>query len=221
LITPLARRRPWIVARHTVSVDWASVGRFTLGVGLGDPVQWDFGFFHEDTDPRHRASKLDESLDIIQKLWTGEMVSHKGENYQLEPMQFLPKPVDRIPIWVGGNYPKRRPMLRAARYDGFYPLKWTGGMQPADWRDTMDYIRKQRAELGKTDAPFDVVNGGRVPEDRWHAAESVVAPYAEVGVNWWIEDISPWRFGLPWEKPWTADFSTIMHDAIRRGAPKL
>src|SRR5215203_3437960 len=50
LITPLARRRPWVLARQTASVDQVSNGRLTLGVGLGDPVQWDFGFFNEPTD---------------------------------------------------------------------------------------------------------------------------------------------------------------------------
>jgi alkanesulfonate monooxygenase SsuD/methylene tetrahydromethanopterin reductase-like flavin-dependent oxidoreductase (luciferase family) len=63
MVTPLARRRPWKLARETVSVDRLSNGRLTLGVGLGDPVQWDFGFFNEVTDPKTRARRLDEGLE--------------------------------------------------------------------------------------------------------------------------------------------------------------
>src|SRR5512144_2908637 len=60
MITPVARRRPWKLARETVSVDRLSNGRLILGVGLGDPVQWDFGFFDEVTDSKTRARRLDE-----------------------------------------------------------------------------------------------------------------------------------------------------------------
>ena len=42
MITPIARRRPWVLARQTASVDQLSNGRLTLGIGLGDPVRWDF-----------------------------------------------------------------------------------------------------------------------------------------------------------------------------------
>src|SRR5512143_3289965 len=63
MVTPIARR-PWKLARETVSVDRRSQGRLLLGVGLGDPAQWDFGFFDEITDPKLRARRLDEGLDI-------------------------------------------------------------------------------------------------------------------------------------------------------------
>jgi alkanesulfonate monooxygenase SsuD/methylene tetrahydromethanopterin reductase-like flavin-dependent oxidoreductase (luciferase family) len=56
MVTPLARRRPWKVARETVSLDRLFGGRLVLGVGLGDPAQWDYGFFGEDTDARLRAA---------------------------------------------------------------------------------------------------------------------------------------------------------------------
>lgn len=58
MVTPVARRRPWKLARETVSLDHLSNGRLILGVGLGDPVQWDFGFFGEETDAVERAKRL-------------------------------------------------------------------------------------------------------------------------------------------------------------------
>jgi alkanesulfonate monooxygenase SsuD/methylene tetrahydromethanopterin reductase-like flavin-dependent oxidoreductase (luciferase family) len=218
MITPLARRRPWIMARQTVSVDRLSNGRLIFGAGLGDPAQWDFGFFHEETDPKRRAVVLDEGLEIMTRLWTGEFVKYTGTHFQLEEMRFLPKPLQtpRIPIWIGGNYPNKAPMRRAARWDGFHPIK-EDGMTPDDWRETLAYIRQHRT----IDTPFDAVHGGRVPEDQWTQAESLVQLYADAGVTWWVEDVSPWRFGLGWEDPWTDTQTSQMLDFIRRGPPKL
>jgi alkanesulfonate monooxygenase SsuD/methylene tetrahydromethanopterin reductase-like flavin-dependent oxidoreductase (luciferase family) len=78
MVTPLARRRPWKVARETVALDLVSKGRFILGVGLGDPVQWDYGFFGEQIDAKIRAKQLDESLEILTGLWSGEPFSYQG-----------------------------------------------------------------------------------------------------------------------------------------------
>ena len=111
MLTPLPRRRPWKLARETVSLDRLSNGRLILGVGIGDPVQWDYGFFGEETDARVRAQHLDEGLDIVAGLWSGERFSYQGQHYQLQEMIFLPKPVQpRIPIWVGGNWPNKPPL---------------------------------------------------------------------------------------------------------------
>lgn len=219
LITPLPRRRPWVLARQTVSLDRLSNGRLTLGVGLGDPAQWDFGFFNEPTDAKVRAQMLDEGLALMTGLWTGEPFSYQGTHYQMQQVRFQPTPVQspRIPIWVGGNYPNKPPMRRAARWDGFYPIKWDGGMTPQDWRETWSYIRQHRT----SDAPFDLVNGGRVPDDQWTHASAVIEPYAEVGVTWWIEDVSPWRFDHSWEVQWQPEFTRQMDALIRRGPPRL
>ncbi len=147
VVTPLARRRPWKLARETVSVDRLSGGRLILGIGLGDPVQWDFGFFGEERDNKVRAKKLDEGLDILAGLWSGEPFSYQGEHYQLAEMIFLPRPAQtpRIPVWVGGNWDKHAPMRRAARWDGYVPLKWGDILTPDEWRDIMAYIQQHRS----------------------------------------------------------------------------
>ena len=93
LITPVARRLPWKLARETVTLDRLSNGRLTLGVGLGDRVQWDFGFFHEETDAKVRAKRLDEGLDILNGLWSGVPFSYHGERYQIDRMTFQPTPI--------------------------------------------------------------------------------------------------------------------------------
>src|SRR5829696_8449077 len=108
-ITPLARRRPWTVARQASTIDQLSDGWFVLGAGLGDTgehVVSDASFTHfgEERDAARRAAKLDEALEVIAGLWTGEPFSFRGEHFAIEEVTFLPRPVaqPRIPIWIGG-----------------------------------------------------------------------------------------------------------------------
>lgn len=215
LVTPVARRRPWKLARETVSVDRLSDGRLTLGVGLGDPVQWDYGFFGEETDAKVRAKKLDEGLDVLKGLWSGEPFSYQGEQFRLNEVIF--KPPARIPVWVGGNWDKRAPQRRAARWDGYHPLKWGDRLTPDEWRDIMTTINSHRA----SDAPFDFVHGGTTSGDDPAKARDTVQPYAEVGVTWWMEAVSPFDYGWEWEKPFTPEATEIMDRRIRQGPPTL
>jgi hypothetical protein len=85
------------------------------------------------------------------------------------------------------------------------------------WTETLAYIQAQRSAT----TPFDAVNGGKVPDANWHAAGDVINPFAEVGVTWWIEDISPWRFGHSWEIQWRPEFTRQMDELIRRGPPRM
>ena len=218
MVTPLARRRPWILARQTVAVDRASGGRLVLGVGLGDPAQWDFGFFGEQTDPRVRAAQLDEALDVLTGLWSGEPFAFDGQHFRVTEVQFRPTPVQspRIPIWVGGQWPNRRPLRRAARFDGYVPMKIDGGLQAEDWSEIMPLLRRLRP----SGEPFDAIHAGRVPDPQWDRAGDVIDPFAELGITWWVEDVSPWRFGHPWEAAWSPDCTTAMEELIGRGPPR-
>jgi alkanesulfonate monooxygenase SsuD/methylene tetrahydromethanopterin reductase-like flavin-dependent oxidoreductase (luciferase family) len=219
MITPIARRRPWKLARETVSVDRLSNGRLILGVGLGDPVQWDFGFFDESTDPKTRACQLDEGLDILTGLWSGEPFSYMGEQYNVKEVTFRPTPVQspRIPIWVGGWWPNKPPLRRAARWDGVCPAKWGGTISPDEWRELLAYIQKFRT----TDSPFDAVHSGATPGDDVTQAATLVKPYAQAGVTWWIEPVDPWRFGWSFEVPWDPAATVLIRERIRQGPPRL
>jgi alkanesulfonate monooxygenase SsuD/methylene tetrahydromethanopterin reductase-like flavin-dependent oxidoreductase (luciferase family) len=219
LITPIARRRPWKLARETVSVDRLSGGRLILGVGLGDPVQWEFGFFDEPTDPRTRARRLDEGLEILTGLWTGEPFSYQGEQFNVKEVTFRPAPVQspRIPIWVGGWWPHKPPLRRAARWDGVCPIKSDGALTPDEWRALQAYVQEHRSST----TPFDLVHFGATPGDDPVQAVSIVEPYANAGVTWWIEPIDPWRFGWSYEVPWAAEATVLMRDRVRQGPPRL
>jgi alkanesulfonate monooxygenase SsuD/methylene tetrahydromethanopterin reductase-like flavin-dependent oxidoreductase (luciferase family) len=219
MITPLARRRPWKLARETVTVDQLSGGRMVLGVGLGEPAEWEFGAYGEETDARHRAEKLDEGLTILDGLWRGERFNFQGQHYHMEEVQYLPRPVQqpRIPIWVGGWWPNKPPMRRAARWDGVFPIKADGELSPDEWRDILAYIRQHRS----SDASLDAVHGGPTPGDDPARARDKVAPYEKAGVTWWLEDTNPWRFGPKWGDPLVPGVSERIRERILQGPPRI
>jgi alkanesulfonate monooxygenase SsuD/methylene tetrahydromethanopterin reductase-like flavin-dependent oxidoreductase (luciferase family) len=185
MITPISRRRPWKLARETVTLDHLSGGRLTLGVGLGVPAEADFEPFGEATDPRVRAARLDEGLEVLAGLWSGEPVDVEGEHFRVRA-RFSPVPVQRprIPVWVAGVWPNRGPFRRAARWDGVYPLGSDddGEMRPLhadEYPAVLAFIGERREMGGGT---FDVVAAGVADGD-----PGVVDAYAEVGATWWME----------------------------------
>lgn len=191
LVTPLARRRPWKLARETVSLDHLSNGRLTLGVGLGDPADVEFTSLGENGEDRTRAAKLDEGLEVLVGLWRGESFSYLGKHYEVRNVQFLPRPLQspRIPIWVAGRWPRREPFLRAARWDGVLPLGLARGskLSPDEIRKVFSFIRKRRADTSAYDL---VATSG----DNDHGNDNeMLRAYAAAGATWWMKDVRRWR----------------------------
>lgn len=184
MVTPVARRRPQKLAREAMTLDRLSGGRLILGVGLGAPADMEFSNFGEDADPRVRAEKLDEGLELLARLWTGEPVDFEGAHNRVSSTGFVPTPVQapRVPIWTAGHWPNRKPIERAARWDGMFPLRrgWPDvALAPDDFRA----IKAAVAERRGADAPFDLVYadaGKRLPDP------GLVADYAAAGVTWWF-----------------------------------
>jgi alkanesulfonate monooxygenase SsuD/methylene tetrahydromethanopterin reductase-like flavin-dependent oxidoreductase (luciferase family) len=195
MITPLARRRPWKVARETATLDLLSGGRVVLGVGLGSPRDAEFEAFGEEADDRRRAQRLDEALEVLAGLWSGEWFAHSGEHYALDEMRFLPTPAqERIPVWIGGNWPNRRPFRRAARWDGVVPERVDGELPtPGDVRDVLAFIAEERSGSSvEGTRPFDVVIGG-ITDAADAAGRELTSAYAEAGTTWWMERFHPAR----------------------------
>jgi alkanesulfonate monooxygenase SsuD/methylene tetrahydromethanopterin reductase-like flavin-dependent oxidoreductase (luciferase family) len=212
MVTPIPRRRPWKLARESATLDHLSGGRLILGVGLGDPVATEFGSFGEETDARRRADMLDEGLTVLTGLWRGEPFTFEGEQFQIRDALCWPPPVQspRIPIWVAGFWPNRRPMRRAARWDGVVPGKMIDGrmarVTPADVREIAAYVSAHR----ETDAPFDVAIGGATSGDDPARTAETMAQYAEAGLTWWHE--GPTRLDTSLEE---------IRARIRQGPPRL
>ena len=193
MVTPLPRRRPWIVARQPAALDHLSGGRFVLGVGLGAPPEVELAPFGETVDLRERAAMLDEALAVVTGLWSGEPVSFAGRHYQLDDVTFRPTPVQRprIPIWVAGFWPNRAPFRRAARWDGAVPEK-EDGISPDDIRRIRALLDEERpAEAGTMEIVVGLESEGP-PAQR----VATVRGFAEAGATWWSERITPRRGSL-------------------------
>jgi len=185
MVTPLPRRRPWVVARQTVTLDHLSGGRLVLGVGIGVPPEEEFGTFGEPTGVRERAERLDEALDVIVGMWSGEPFSYGGEYYDVKETTFMPRPLQqpRIPIWVAGTWPNKGPFRRAARFDGVYPLADDNGMPtlitPPGVREVVANIASQRTDMNGYEVSAAIVLTGEREEDLRRVAE-----FEAAGVTW-------------------------------------
>jgi len=188
LITPVPRRRPWQLAKETVTVDRLSNGRLILGVGIGSPAYSDFGIFHEPTSSRVRAELLDEGLEVLTGLWTGERFAFRGEHFTVEPVRFRPVPAQqpRIPIWVGGALPAAGPVRRATRWDGMVPLvrhdDGLGRPSPDDIAAVRDQVQLARGSA----AGFDLVVWADLEQEPGEVA-GLAPDYTAVGATWWVE----------------------------------
>jgi alkanesulfonate monooxygenase SsuD/methylene tetrahydromethanopterin reductase-like flavin-dependent oxidoreductase (luciferase family) len=95
-------RHPAVLARQATSLDHASHGRFELGIGWGSvPVELEV-FGVGSTEAPARVGRLSETLEILRRLWSGEVVDHHGTHFTLEGAQQLPTPMAPIPITIGG-----------------------------------------------------------------------------------------------------------------------
>jgi alkanesulfonate monooxygenase SsuD/methylene tetrahydromethanopterin reductase-like flavin-dependent oxidoreductase (luciferase family) len=202
MVTPLARRRPAKVARETATLDRLSDGRLTLGVGLGsDRFAAEYSMTGEELDDRRRARMLDEALEILQAAWSGELVRHRGEHYTIDAMRFLPRPVQRpgIPIWVAGFYGRPKPLRRAIRYQGFFPV---GLEHPDQLAEISSELTRLRREAGQdTGMPFDIAVELEPGSDP--------APFAAAGATWGL-------VAFPWD-PVSVD---QVRGVLRAGPPR-
>ncbi len=187
MVTPVPRRHPWKLSRECVSLDLLSGGRLILGVGSGWPTDPEFTRFHGPEDLRIRAEMLDEGLQILTGLWTGDPYEFHGKHFELESVTFQPTPMQqpRIPIWVAAMWPRRRPVRRAAQWDGIAPIFYSfeddeySEPTPEQVRELADYAALHRT----SDSALDISIAG----DPRRAGE-----YAEAGVTWWRDGWMPW-----------------------------
>jgi alkanesulfonate monooxygenase SsuD/methylene tetrahydromethanopterin reductase-like flavin-dependent oxidoreductase (luciferase family) len=195
-VTPIARRRPWRVAQEVATLDRLSGGRAVLGVGAGDPRDPTYERLDEETDLRKRAAMLDEGLAIIDGLWRGEPLHFEGRHYRVRQLALRLTPVQRprVPIWVGGLWPRRGPVERAARWDGAM-LGWKVGPAGSEVEMTPDDVSQLVAEVRRLRPQglegFDFVMGGRRRRADEEAERDWLSRIEAAGATWWMEWMPP------------------------------
>ncbi len=135
---------PLMLARMTATLDAASNGRLTLGVGIGG--EYPAEFENSGLKVNQRGRRTDECLEAMRRLWLGEQVNFSGQHFSLEGAAINPLPVQKPhpPIWVSG---RRDPaMRRAARFgSGWVPYFF----DPPRYRDSVDKIHAFAKEDGR------------------------------------------------------------------------
>ena len=204
MLTPAAWRRPWKLAAQVATLDVLSGGRAMVSVGLGapDPALGDFG---EIVDRRARAERLDDAIDLMLALWSGERsFTGRHVSVQLGEHSGAVRPVQSPPpIWVVAAWPSERSMRRALRCAGVIP---TPVGRPIDQPMTPDELASMLAwydaEGGR---PADVVQEGATD-----GADDVAAVrrWAAAGATWWIES------------RWGADDVSVCIERIEAGPPR-
>ncbi len=162
----LGYRNPFLAAKAIASLDSVSGGRVILGTGAGY-LEPEFRALGGDFDARN--DRLDEAIDLMKQVWTGETVDAAGPGFEAHGHVALPTPVQvpHPPIWIGGN--SRRALRRVAeRGDGWIPMpapkKFAKAVRSAplesldDLSRMLDTIREEAAELGR-EMPSDVMFG--------------------------------------------------------------
>lgn len=193
----LPYRNPWLTAKAVASLDVLSGGRVIMGIGSG----YLEGEFKALNAPfAGRGAVMDEALELMKQIWTGQSVTFAGTHFQADGNTALPAPIQRPhpPIWVGGN--SDRALRRAVETcDGWSPFpvkaKYAGRVRTdeiadiGDLKRKIDQGRELAAKIGRT-KPLDIcfvpfgmaMQAGTRPE-----AQSIVdglAELAAIGVTW-------------------------------------
>jgi alkanesulfonate monooxygenase SsuD/methylene tetrahydromethanopterin reductase-like flavin-dependent oxidoreductase (luciferase family) len=187
-VTPIARRRPTKLAREILTLDQLSNGRFVFGAGNGS-FPSEFDDLGDPSDLRIRAEMLDEGLELLQALWSGAPVDFNGTHYQAKAQTFAAQGSHpKIPIWLAGTWPNRKPFRRAARYDGVMAISQDFGqpLSTDDVREIAELIVAHR----DTDQPFEIGCGLSTSDDA-QADMARVQAYSEAGATWWIDSVFP------------------------------
>lgn len=180
MITPPPRRRPQVLARQVATLDRLSGGRVTLGVGIGGDAYGEFSDFGDEPEARVRGAMLDEEVELLRALWSGREVTHHGAHHTVDGQAFLPTPVQAggPPLWAAARLGNSKPLQRAARLDGVFPI---GLETPDDLRDLLAELDGYHQRPAGYDVCVNLLEG--TDADAWAAA----------GATWLVTHVGPFR----------------------------
>lgn len=147
----LPLRNPHEVARAASTLAVLSDNRFILGVGVGW-MKEEFDIYGVDFHQRGKIT--DEMIEVLQKLWSGEMVEHHGKHFNFPRVQMSPAPKNHPPIYIGGS--SEIALRRAARAgDGYIGA----GTAPDDVGTLLKQLNTLRTDYGRDHLPFEAMIG--------------------------------------------------------------
>ncbi len=146
-VVKLAVRQPAIVAKQLSSMAVMIGDRFGFGVGISP---WPEDFLACQIPWEKRGKRMDEMMEIVNGLMTGEYFGYDGEIFQMDPIKMTPVPDFHVPLLVGGH---AKPALRrAARLgDGWI----SAGSSMEELKDMIGQIEDFRKEYGRDQIPFE------------------------------------------------------------------
>ena len=145
----LPLRNPHEVARASATLAILSDNRFILGVGIGW-MKEEFDIYGVDFHQRGKIT--DEIIEVLQSLWSGQMVEYHGAHFDFPRVQLSPAPSTHPPIYVGGS--SEIALRRAARVGGGYI---GAGTAPDDVGPLLQRLNELRQEYGRDHLPFEAM----------------------------------------------------------------
>jgi alkanesulfonate monooxygenase SsuD/methylene tetrahydromethanopterin reductase-like flavin-dependent oxidoreductase (luciferase family) len=191
LVTPLTRRRPWVLARQMATLDQLTGGRLVGGIGLGDDGWSEFSSFGEESDAVVRGQMLDEALELLREFLSGGAVRFQGRHYVVDSSPLLPTPRQQpLPIWGAVRWPNRKPLRRIAQLEGCFPVFPGSGPPAPPAPEDIVVLRRELLELGSAPGIDIAIRWARAAEDPASLPERVAA-LEEAGVTWILEAVAP------------------------------
>ena len=189
MVTPLNRRRPQVVARQALSLDWLSRGRLVMGFGIGDDYPGgDLACFGEVTDAHTRGRVLDEGIVLFESLTSGRRVNYVGEHFRAEEVEYLPCAYrdEGIAVWTAGRWPNQAPIRRAARHQGMMVIEMT---EPEQMLELSSSLIEAGADLDH----FDIALWGQRDTKLQFRPDTRYEEWSEAGVAWFLTGPGPFN----------------------------
>lgn len=181
LVSGVTYRHPSVFAAQAMTIDHASHGRLELSLGAAwfDKEHLELGIPFPSTSTRFDL--LEDALEIVQRLSTGDVVSYEGRVVSLSDAQLRPMPVQRPhpPIWIGGNGPRRTLPLIAK-----YADVWHAWGSPNSLRDTNARLDELAAEAGRE--PASIVRASSLSLDDLETARKHASKWREEGYGYLV-----------------------------------
>jgi len=181
LVTGVTYRHPSVLAAQAVTVDHASQGRLELSLGAAwfEKEHKELGIPFPSTS--ERFDLLQDALEIVTRLWTGEVVSYEGRRVSLHDARLLPLPVQRPhpPIWVGGSGP-RRTLPLVARYADV----WHAWGSPNSLRELNGRLDDLATDAGRD--PTAIMRAGSLSLDDLETSKKHAQKWRDAGYGYLV-----------------------------------